>query len=106
MVSAEGVGTYLMDTVNHAWEEVGRWLLRFNGKVEYVPELNLWFGLTVNGMLAAADLSTVSTTNSNPRLMGKWKEFNPPEEWQEAQEPQLCQPGLRQVLHCKIFGDF
>ncbi|GJN03485.1 hypothetical protein PR202_ga20938 [Eleusine coracana subsp. coracana] len=55
---------------NHTWIEVGKWTLPYRGKVEYVPELKLWLGFSAkNRHLAAADLSGISTMNSQPQLM-------------------------------------
>jgi hypothetical protein len=53
------------------WTHVGEWALPFHGKVEYVPELKLWFGMSAkDGQLAVADLSTIlSTTDSQPQLV-------------------------------------
>lgn len=73
-----GVGTYCLDTVSHTWSKVGDWTLPFAGKVEYVPELKLWFGISGsefgsgNGQLAAADLSAMDSTK--PELVGTWEE--------------------------------
>ncbi|GJN33085.1 hypothetical protein PR202_gb21648 [Eleusine coracana subsp. coracana] len=66
-ISVDGVGTYCMDTQNHTWTR----------KVDYVPELKLWLGFSAkNRHLAAADLSGVSTMNSQPQLMDLGKEFD------------------------------
>ncbi|TVU44947.1 hypothetical protein EJB05_04411, partial [Eragrostis curvula] len=58
---ASGTGTYCFDTVNWQWTHVGKWTLPFHGKAEYVPELNLWIGLSDNNPfhLCASDLSAV-----------------------------------------------
>lgn len=56
-ISAQSVGTYCLDTLSNTWHRVGQWTLPFLGKVEYVPELSLWFGISEHGHLAAADLS-------------------------------------------------
>ncbi|TVU37918.1 hypothetical protein EJB05_11262, partial [Eragrostis curvula] len=64
-VSTKEAGTYCLDTTNYTWSKIGEWMLPFYGKVEYVPELKLWFGLTgISGHLAAADLSTIFTMDS------------------------------------------
>uniref|UniRef100_A0A0D3GUA6 Uncharacterized protein n=1 Tax=Oryza barthii TaxID=65489 RepID=A0A0D3GUA6_9ORYZ len=44
-ISVDHIGTYCLDTVKHTWIRVGDWTLPFTGKVEYVPELKLWFGI-------------------------------------------------------------
>ncbi|EEC72084.1 hypothetical protein OsI_05028 [Oryza sativa Indica Group] len=90
-ISVEGAGTYCMDTVKHTWRHVGQWTLPFYGKVEYVPELKLWFGLSdKTNHLAAADLSAMDDCFQRPELVRAWMELSP------------CQPGLRQVLHRKV----
>ncbi|KAF8679279.1 hypothetical protein HU200_046060 [Digitaria exilis] len=72
-ISVKGVGTYCLDTASHTWSEVGKWMLPFGGKVEYVPELKLWFGLSAGAQqLAAADLSNM---DCEPQLVGPWKEL-------------------------------
>ncbi|OEL27289.1 hypothetical protein BAE44_0011693, partial [Dichanthelium oligosanthes] len=74
-VSVEGVGTYCLNKRSYTWSEVGKWTLPFYGKVEYVPELKLWFGISAGDQttLAAADLSAM---DSQPQLRGRcrWKE--------------------------------
>ena len=78
-VSVQGLGTYCLNTTSHTWTEVGKWTLPFNGKAEYVPELKLWFGISASDQtLAAADLSAM---DSQPQLLGTWKELDLPEEW-------------------------
>jgi hypothetical protein len=79
------------------WTHVGEWALPFHGKVEYVPELKLWFDMSANdGQLAAANLSTIlSTIDSQLQLVGAWKELEPPlvSGWMEMQKPQLASLG-------------
>jgi hypothetical protein len=54
-----------LDTVSNTWEVDDR-MLPFYGKVESVPELKLWFGLSSEvGPLGAGDLSL---TDSQPQL--------------------------------------
>ncbi|CAL5044458.1 unnamed protein product [Urochloa decumbens] len=86
-ISVEGLGTYCLNTTSYTWTEVGKWTLPFNGKVEYVPELKLWFGISASDQtLAAADLSAM---DSQPQLLGRWKELDLPEEWKECKDSQL-----------------
>ncbi|CAL5071883.1 unnamed protein product [Urochloa decumbens] len=69
--------------------------------VGYVPELNLWFGLSAKDWhLAAADLSSM---DSQPQLVGVWKEFNPPEEWRVTQEPHLVNLGSGRFVIVRFF---
>ncbi|CAN6168717.1 unnamed protein product [Urochloa humidicola] len=100
-VSADGAGTYCLDTARHTWSHEFKWTLPFHGKVEYVPELNLWFGLSAKDWhLAAADLSSM---DSQPQLVGAWKEFNPPEEWRVTQVPQLVNLGSGRFVIARFF---
>ncbi|OEL21891.1 hypothetical protein BAE44_0017090 [Dichanthelium oligosanthes] len=100
-LSVEDVGTYCLDTASHVWSEVGKWTLPFLGKVEYVPELKLWFGLSADAQhLAAADLSSL---DSQPQLLGPWKELEPPKEWQEVQEAQLVNLGSGRFCIARFF---
>ncbi|KAL6657604.1 hypothetical protein ACP70R_005384 [Stipagrostis hirtigluma subsp. patula] len=92
-ISVEGVGTYCMDTTSHEWYQLGEWKLPFKGKVEYVPELKLWFGLSAETQrFAAADLSTMNS-QSQPQLVGEWKELDLPEEWVDMQRTQIVNLG-------------
>ncbi|KAF8668749.1 hypothetical protein HU200_051936 [Digitaria exilis] len=100
-VSVEGAGTYWMDTAeSHTWTQVGEWTLPFSGKVEHVPELNLWFGLAADAKaLAAADLSPMGC---RPRLVGPWKELHDgtPE---ECQDPQIVNLGSGRFCIARFF---
>uniref|UniRef100_A0A0E0B8B1 Uncharacterized protein n=1 Tax=Oryza glumipatula TaxID=40148 RepID=A0A0E0B8B1_9ORYZ len=46
LVSAEDAGTYCLDVASNMWNRIGEWTLPFLEKVEYVPELKLWFGIS------------------------------------------------------------
>ncbi|KAL6656950.1 hypothetical protein ACP70R_004730 [Stipagrostis hirtigluma subsp. patula] len=99
----DGAGTYCLDTARHTWRQVGRWTLPFHGKVEYVPELKLWFGLSgADGaqLVAAADLSDM---DSEPQLVGAWRELDPPEEWKECKESQLVNLGSGKFCVARLF---
>jgi len=100
LISAESASTYCMDTATHAWSHVGRWMLPLYGKIEYVPELDLWFGFSAKDQLSAVDLSNL---DSRPRLVGTWKEFEPPEDWQELQEPQFVSLGSGKFCIARFF---
>uniref|UniRef100_A0A0E0H0W3 DUF1618 domain-containing protein n=1 Tax=Oryza nivara TaxID=4536 RepID=A0A0E0H0W3_ORYNI len=102
LISVEDVGTYCMDIATHTWSPVGKWMLPLYGKIEYVPELGLWFGFTAKHHLAAADLSDL---NSRPRLVGAWKEFDPPDEdWVLLQGPQLVNIGSGRFCIARFFN--
>ncbi|KAJ1261028.1 hypothetical protein BS78_10G276800 [Paspalum vaginatum] len=108
-ISVEGVGTYCLDTLSDTWSLVGEWTLPFRGKVEYDPELKLWFGLSADddtNSLAADDLSHMdsSQSQSQPQLvLGPWKEFNPPKEWKECKEPQFVSLGAGRFCIARFF---
>ncbi|OQU85716.1 hypothetical protein SORBI_3004G296750 [Sorghum bicolor] len=42
----DGIGTYCLDIVSYTWRKVGDWTVPFRGRVEYLLESKLWFGLT------------------------------------------------------------
>ncbi|GJN03484.1 hypothetical protein PR202_ga20937 [Eleusine coracana subsp. coracana] len=88
-ISINGMGTYCLDmAASYTWSKVGNWTLPFRGKVECVPELKLWFGLSADGQqLAAADHSNL---DSQPQIMDACEELiNRPEEWRERPDAQI-----------------
>lgn len=99
-VSVEGFGTYCMDITNYMWREEGKWTLPFHGKFEYVPELKLYFGFSKDRLFSTADLSTMG---SPPQLLGTWKEFEPPEQWKEIQDPQFVNLGSGRFCVARFF---
>ncbi|KAF8679362.1 hypothetical protein HU200_046149 [Digitaria exilis] len=100
-ISAEGASTYCLDTVSHTWSHEFEWTLPFHGKVEYVPELSLWFGLSAkDGHLAAADLSNM---DSQPQIVGVWKDLNLPKEWQITENPHLVNLGSGRFVIARFF---
>nr|CAB3458624.1 unnamed protein product [Digitaria exilis] len=102
-ISVKGVGTYCLDTASHTWSEVGKWMLPFGGKVEYVPELKLWFGLSAGAQqLAAADLSNM---DCEPQLVGPWKELEVPEEWKQCKDSQFVNLGSGRFCIARFFQD-
>uniref|UniRef100_A0A0E0M374 Uncharacterized protein n=1 Tax=Oryza punctata TaxID=4537 RepID=A0A0E0M374_ORYPU len=84
--------------------------LPFHGRVEYVPDLNLWFGFTSDESpryLAAADLSSAMDMDSQPQLVtARWKEDllnNLPEEWKECKDSQLVYLGSGRFCILRFF---
>lgn len=69
----EGLGTYSFDTQSRVWSQAGKWVLPFYGKAEYVPEFNLWFGLSRRSphCLCGFDLSTMDH-DKPPVLQRTW----------------------------------
>ncbi|KAF0925297.1 hypothetical protein E2562_015998 [Oryza meyeriana var. granulata] len=104
-ISVKSVGTYCLDTVTHAWTKVGNWTLPFHGKVEYVPEIKLWFGFTADAQhLAAADLSAMDMDSQPQLVTAPWKELvNLPEEWKECKESQLVNLGSGRFCVTRFF---
>ncbi|GJN33086.1 hypothetical protein PR202_gb21649 [Eleusine coracana subsp. coracana] len=101
-ISVKGIGTYCLETASYTWSKVGDWTLPFYGKVEYVPELKLWFGLSADGhQLAAADLSDL---DSQPQIVGAWKELNSPCEWKERRNAQLVNLGFGMFCIARFLG--
>uniref|UniRef100_A0A0D9Y834 Uncharacterized protein n=1 Tax=Oryza glumipatula TaxID=40148 RepID=A0A0D9Y834_9ORYZ len=100
-LSVNGVGTYCLETASHTRSEVGKWTPPFHGRIDYVPEFNLWFGLSAEARhLAASDLSAM---DSQPQLVGPWKELNLPEEWRECKDPQLVNLGSGRFCIARFF---
>jgi len=85
-ISTRNGGTFSFDTTSGVWSEAGDWELPFYGRVEYAPELGLWFGFTSEGrqlpQFAACDLGAASPT-SPPVLRKVWDELAqpPPPRW-------------------------
>ncbi|CAM0908537.1 unnamed protein product [Alopecurus aequalis] len=79
-----GEGTYCFHTVTREWSKAGDWLMPFNGKAEYVPELGLWFGVAgcYSHLPCAVDLSgVVSGQEPPPDRTLIWADEDLPEEW-------------------------
>lgn len=106
-LSVERAGTYCLDTVTHTWTQLGEWTLPFKGKVQYVPELKLWFGRCAGKgfELGAADLSAMDMggMDSPPQLVGTWKELEPPQDWTQIQSPQLVSLGSGRFCIARFF---
>jgi hypothetical protein len=108
-ISVDHVGTYCLDTVKYTWIRVGDWTLPFTGKVEYVPELKLWFGIcTSDWKLGAIDLSTILSTatmeeDSQPQIVGTWKELEAPQHWNEKRCSQLANLGSGKFCIARFF---
>uniref|UniRef100_A0A0A8Z202 Uncharacterized protein n=1 Tax=Arundo donax TaxID=35708 RepID=A0A0A8Z202_ARUDO len=83
---APGVGTYSFDAVKWKWRRLGNWRLPFFGKAEYVPEHNLWFGLSASHPfhLCASDLSTLESQGS-PTVKHSWVDLDMPKNWSPFQ---------------------
>uniref|UniRef100_A0A0E0CF74 Uncharacterized protein n=1 Tax=Oryza meridionalis TaxID=40149 RepID=A0A0E0CF74_9ORYZ len=76
-----GSGTFSFDTARRAWTKHGDWTLPFRGLAEYVPEYNLWFGLSSgsnNSHLCAFDLAGAAEP---PATRDFCRELKPPKDW-------------------------
>ena len=81
----EGIGTYTysFDMVTHPgeqWSQVGKWVLPFSGKAEYLPDLKLWFALSASSPhgLCALDLPAMDF-QSPPEVQRTWDYLDLPE---------------------------
>jgi hypothetical protein len=67
-VSTVGTGTYYFDTVSREWSKVGAWALPFRGRAVFLPEHNLWFGISDDGyQLCAVDLALTQPVQQEVR---------------------------------------
>ncbi|CAN6330467.1 unnamed protein product [Urochloa humidicola] len=63
--------TYSFDTVALKWSKTGDWVLPFHAKADFVPELDLWLGLSASSLtdLCAVDLSSAAIDSCDAPLM-------------------------------------
>lgn len=76
-------GTYLYDAARRVWAKHGDWTLPFGGLAEYVPEYNLWFGLSSKNdsdRLCAFDLAKRGKS-SPPVRRNIRDDFRAPKDW-------------------------
>uniref|UniRef100_N1QSI9 Uncharacterized protein n=1 Tax=Aegilops tauschii TaxID=37682 RepID=N1QSI9_AEGTA len=79
-ISTSGADTYSYDIASGAWSKLGNWALSFRGRAEYIPEHNLWFGLTPDDLqLCPSDL-TASCELRPPVLQDVLTDVNRPED--------------------------
>jgi hypothetical protein len=79
-----GVGTYCFNTVAREWYKAGDWMMPFNGKAEYDPELGLWFGVSATNfhLPCAADISgVVKGEEPPPKQTQIWTDIDVPKGW-------------------------
>uniref|UniRef100_A0ACD5VX81 Uncharacterized protein n=1 Tax=Avena sativa TaxID=4498 RepID=A0ACD5VX81_AVESA len=112
-----GIGTYRFETAHHdpscrlgwspseEWSYVGGWKLPFNGRAQYVPEFNLWFGFLESSPyhLCAVDLSAIDRQRP-PTVLHDWQDLNLPdgEVWLPV-DLELVNLGDGKFLTAKIF---
>ncbi|CAL5091200.1 unnamed protein product [Urochloa decumbens] len=80
--SIESKGTYCFDTRSHQWHKAGDWVLPFQGRAEYVSELDTWFGIQPynDHLCASSDLATAMADHREPTLQHVWKYLDLPNE--------------------------
>ncbi|KAK3148949.1 hypothetical protein QOZ80_3AG0210820 [Eleusine coracana subsp. coracana] len=84
------------------WSRAGDWTLPFYGKTEYIPELNLWFGLSDKDLHpCASDLSSV-LGGRKPVLSNIWRSRYPPE-WNSVGVTRLANMGSGRFCILKYF---
>ncbi|XP_037417484.1 uncharacterized protein LOC119280892 [Triticum dicoccoides] len=106
---AEGTGTYCFHTATREWSKAGDWIMPFNGKAEYVPELGLWFGLS-RRLPIAVDLSgVVRGEEPLPDKLRIWEDDDLPEEctWQpnELCDSKIISLGSGRFFFAGFFND-
>ncbi|TVU42477.1 hypothetical protein EJB05_08884, partial [Eragrostis curvula] len=77
----DGLGTYCFDTVEREWWEAGDWVLPFEGRAEYIPELNLWLGFSLNKPHHLCATSDLFSMNQPPLSQGDMPYLSVPDEW-------------------------
>ncbi|KAF7084830.1 hypothetical protein CFC21_088358 [Triticum aestivum] len=113
------IGTYSFETacsdsrhclgwrLSDKWSHVGEWKLPFNGRAQYVPEFNLWFGFSDSSPnhLCAMDLSAMDN-GRQPTAPKIWEDLNLPdgEAWLPKQL-ELLYLGDRKFLTAKTFAE-
>ncbi|CAN6308505.1 unnamed protein product [Urochloa humidicola] len=110
-VSAMGRGTYCLDTAaGGEWSRAAAgdddvWTLPFHGKVEYVPEHDVWFGISDTDFLpcASSDLSRV-LDGERPELCAVWRNrWFPPPEWESFMATQIVSLGAGRFCMLDFF---
>ncbi|CAL5078575.1 unnamed protein product [Urochloa decumbens] len=86
-VSTERKGTYCFDTRSLEWRKAGDWVLPFQGRAEYVPELGAWFSIIQSynsaRLCAYSDLSAtaaMAAAHREPMLQHEWEYLELPYE--------------------------
>ncbi|KAL6636522.1 hypothetical protein ACP70R_024094 [Stipagrostis hirtigluma subsp. patula] len=107
-VSAVGVGTYCFDAARGEWSRAGDWMLPFSGKAEYMPELNVWFGISSDEgcCTCASDLSPI-LNGEKPELCHVWKDLHPPPpEWDTIGTTQIVALGSGRLCVVDLLATF
>lgn len=71
------IGTYCFDTVTHEWCKAGDWVLPFQGRAEFFPELGHWIGFS---HCSPYHICAVSSLDP-PEVVHSWSDLDPPEGW-------------------------
>ncbi|CAN6292858.1 unnamed protein product [Urochloa humidicola] len=101
---ADGVGTYCFDTVESKWKHAGNWVLPFDGRAEYIPELKLWLGFSPSRphyLCGTSDLSSMAM-DWPPKLQVVWRDLSMPDKW-SATRINLINLGAGRFCIVKVF---
>ncbi|CAN6175252.1 unnamed protein product [Urochloa humidicola] len=80
-------GTYCFDTVEREWWHAGFWELPFEGGVEYIPDLGLWLGVSLekhHHLCATLDLSEMEqlvAMEQPPAVSQVLEDIDTPRNW-------------------------
>lgn len=116
---AARAGTWCFDTVRGEWWHAGDWEMPFDGRAEYLADLDLWLGLSSTvagvgstGTLTYGELCTTSglslsamAMNQPPTLLQRL--YTPPENWMtapNAKQVELINLGSGRFAIAKVFN--
>ncbi|CAD6342929.1 unnamed protein product [Miscanthus lutarioriparius] len=83
-VSTVAKGTYCFDTRTNEWQHAGDWVLPFDGRAQYVPELDAWLGFSSRAdndtghdhqLCASSDLAAAMDARRAPILDHVWEDL-------------------------------
>ncbi|RCV39959.1 hypothetical protein SETIT_9G013100v2 [Setaria italica] len=91
--------TYCLDTATGEWSCCsGDWTMPFYGKAEYVPELDVWFGISDQDFLPCASDLSCALDGEKPELRGVWRNLFPPPEWESFRSTQIVSMGRKPCI--------
>ncbi|CAO2165957.1 unnamed protein product [Urochloa humidicola] len=102
--AAEGVGSYFFETVRGEWSRAGDWVLPFTGRAQYVADLNLWLGFSLqypHDLCAASGLTALATTQAPTTLLPLWQ-YGTPAEWMATKMMNLINLGSGRFVIVKV----
>jgi len=96
----QAIGPDTFDTLGKKWRQAAHWALPFFGKVEYVPELGLWFGLSACNPFSSLCALDLSAIDSPQVYLGLYRSARGRAVVAVPAAP--VQPWLGQVLCCRL----